>query len=290
MGWKFLLDKPTYDFSRLGTDSSTNSGNGTSYTRTEDASTGKGNWSVNFDNLTVDGATVSGTSVISGKSMCSTTTGTQNQSGNPVDSKGANCWCQATGYKPGNSSTVYAPAAPRWVFHDTNGSASACANDCASYCGYNVRRSSAFRSGVFRPTYDFSKIGTSTNGDSYTRTENTTTGKGNWSVNFTDLTVDGATVSGTSVISGISMCSTTTGTYANTGNPVDSNGANCWCQATGYKPGDSSTVYSPGVSRWVFRYTYSSASDCAGSCAYDCGRYVRNLSDFRSGVFGSTGN
>ena len=54
----------------------------------------------------------------------------------------------------------------------------------------------------------------------------------------------------------------------------------CWCKM-------ESVDGEPAVSRWVFRISSSSASACAANCAYACGNYVRNNSDFRSGVFGS---
>lgn len=74
--------------------------------------------------------------------------------------------------------------------------------------------------------------------------------------------------------SGIDADYATSGAGASAnGNPP---GANCYCKMTG-----------PAVSRWVFRISDSSASDCAGHCADACGRRVRNGSDFRSGVFGS---
>lgn len=55
---------------------------------------------------------------------------------------------------------------------------------------------------------------------------------------------------------------------------------NCWCKM-------ESVGGEPAVSRWVFLGSVSSASDCAGSCAFYCGISVPSNSDFRSGVFGS---
>lgn len=56
----------------------------------------------------------------------------------------------------------------------------------------------------------------------------------------------------------------------------------CYCKMDSVDGTDVSAV-----SRWVFSYSFSSASVCADYCAYLCGLYVRDASDFRSGVFWS---
>ena len=56
----------------------------------------------------------------------------------------------------------------------------------------------------------------------------------------------------------------------------ETNGEHCWCKMT-----------HPAASLWVFRNTFSSASDCASSCAYRCGYDVQAYSAMRSGLFGS---
>ena len=72
------------------------------------------------------------------------------------------------------------------------------------------------------------------------------------------------------------MSSETNGEYAEPGNPSPKHGSNDWV----------SFVFANGIkTRWVFRGSHSSASDCADLCAYDCGVYVRGLSEFRSVVF-----
>ena len=74
------------------------------------------------------------------------------------------------------------------------------------------------------------------------------------------------------------MSSETNGEYAKAGNPSPKHGSNGWV----------SFVFANGIeTRWVFFYSYSSASFCADDCADACGYYVRAYSDFRSGVFGS---
>ena len=60
------------------------------------------------------------------------------------------CWCQATGYKATNQSTIQRPLSSiAWVFDDFYGAASGCANNCATICANSVRRNSAFRAAVF---------------------------------------------------------------------------------------------------------------------------------------------
>jgi len=61
------------------------------------------------------------------------------------------CWCQATGYKATNQSTIQRPLSSlAWVFLNAYGSASDCAYGCATYCAYRVRGDSAFRAAVFK--------------------------------------------------------------------------------------------------------------------------------------------
>ena len=59
----------------------------------------------------------------------------------------------------------------------------------------------------------------------------------------------------------------------------ETNGLYCWCKMT-----------HPAASLWVFRNSYSSASDCANGCASDCGNYARTFSGLRAGLFGSVRN
>ena len=74
------------------------------------------------------------------------------------------------------------------------------------------------------------------------------------------------------------MSSETGGKYAKPGNPSPKHGKNAWVQF----------VFANGIeTRWVFLYSYSSASDCAVHCANRGGFSVHDLFFFRSGVFGS---
>ena len=62
------------------------------------------------------------------------------------------CWCQATGYKATNQSTIQRPLSSlAWVFLLDRGSASDCAYNCAAFCAIYVRRNSAFRAAVLAP-------------------------------------------------------------------------------------------------------------------------------------------
>ena len=99
-------------------------------------------------------------------------------------------------------------------------------------------------------------------------------GAGEWKTNFSYGTVKG-----------IAKCSSTNGTYAQTGTPSDTDGQYCWCQATSYTATGSSqcNVASPS---WVFYNGRGSASNCASYCALGCTNGVRNNSDFRRALFG----
>jgi len=65
----------------------------------------------------------------------------------------------------------------------------------------------------------------------------------------------------------------------------------CWCQATGYKAANQSTIQRPLSSlAWVFRYDGGAASDCAAYCAASCALSVRWNSAFRAAVFAGSGS
>ena len=74
------------------------------------------------------------------------------------------------------------------------------------------------------------------------------------------------------------LSSKTTGNYARSGTPSATHGPNAWVRFM---------LANGRQTPWVFRYSSSSASICAGYCGTDCGNTVRNASDFRSGVFRS---
>lgn len=63
---------------------------------------------------------------------------------------GRYCYCRATEFLPTGSSKIYEAVASRWVFRDDRGSASYCANSCATECGNVVRSYSPLRVNLFR--------------------------------------------------------------------------------------------------------------------------------------------
>lgn len=77
---------------------------------------------------------------VSGVAVCNDTSGSYGVASNAeqYETGGVKCWCKMTH-----------PAVSRWVFYDSDSSASDCADFCAYRCGYSVRYSSFFRSGVF---------------------------------------------------------------------------------------------------------------------------------------------
>ena len=83
-------------------------------------------------------------------------------------------------------------------------------------------------------------------------------------------------------ISGIGICSSTSGssvgqtaTELDTSSTSDDN-KHCWCKMT-----------SPAVSRWVFSSSRPSNGNCAQICAHGCAYHVLNNAAFRSALFGS---
>ena len=93
------------------------------------------------------------------------------------------------------------------------------------------------------------------------------------------------TSSGTSVaISGISQCSSTSGSsVGQKATALKISGGTddkyCWCK-----------MVSPAVSSWVFRNAYVSASNCANGCAYACAGSAAHGASFRSALFSGLGD
>ena len=125
-------------------------------------------------------------------------------------------------------------------------------------------------------TYDFSTL------DADEETDDATFDLSNmtWTTNFSYGDV-----------SGVALCSATSGTEYTAGTPDESAaGGNCWCKATGYKPSGSNTTYENSSSSvWVYMFNYvSSLPECMDSCAADCAGGVRGSADFRRALFGIT--
>ncbi len=150
-----------------------------------------------------------------------------------------------------------------------------------------TRTGYTFKGWRVRPTYDFSTIPTSSHGDERwgkDQNEDSTytcwyrSGVGNISSSgnipcdsrFDDLMQKEWKVSfGTSYVYGMAKCSETQGGVLN--NISNVVGRYCWCKATGYKPSDENTIYSPSeVLPWYFRYELADATYCAFRCAYNC--------------------
>jgi hypothetical protein len=111
----------------------------TGYTEAHAASTGDtvpmtGSWAV----WGCSGG--SGIKRFAGISYCSSTNDgkSQNQQGDPGNTKGKYCWCMLTN-----------PAASAWVFQNAHDSAGNCSQYCANYCASYARILSVFRSALF---------------------------------------------------------------------------------------------------------------------------------------------
>ena len=94
------------------------------------------------------------------------------------------------------------------------------------------------------------------------------------------------TSSGTSVaISGISQCSSTSGSsVGQKATALKISGGTddkyCWCK-----------MVSPAVSSWVFTHgANGSASSCANNCAHRCAYYAASNASFRSALFSGLGD
>jgi len=91
-------------------------------------------------------------------------------------------------------------------------------------------------------------------------------------------------------IKGEALCSSTNGTYAQTGTPTETGGGQyCWCKPTGFAEPNSSTYQNVSSSSWVFFNGIDDAGYCAYGCAASCAYYVSDNADFRRAVFGVTG-
>ncbi len=149
-------------------------------------------------------------------------------------------------------------------------------------------------------TYNLSTLNTSTNGEVYYAITNSGTCYyriASMSLsstmscsdsNYSDLTAGHwKTEFSYGTVYGDSKCSTTTGTLAKAGNPVDTAGIECWCRATGFTPDGENMLYYSPVSLWVFRHSHDSTSECASGCTYYCSSRVLGTSSFRAGLYGS---
>ena len=71
-------------------------------------------------------------------------------------------------------------------------------------------------------------------------------------------------------IKGLAKCSETNGGYrGSSGNPSDTEGANCWCSVIGFTPAGGEYCSSMSK-RWAFYYRYGQPEYCLNGCARDC--------------------
>ena len=86
---------------------------------------------------------------------------------------------------------------------------------------------------------------------------------------------------------GTSGCSTTSGTWGQSGTPViGTTGQYCWCKAMGYKPNGSNIVNGPlSALSWVFFDDHGSAVACARNCVPYCAFSAVTYSAFRGALF-----
>ena len=122
------------------------------------------------------------------------------------------------------------------------------------------------------------------NDDKYGLTKN-----GEWAVEWNDY----------GTLRGTAQCSSRSASYSwddetekyvlqpdgTTSTLPDAEGEFCWCKMTGFTDTDGNET--PAASLWVFNGTNSSASGCAGNCAYACGSVVSYNSAMKSALFGS---
>ena len=111
--------------------------NGTSATRDES----QHRWRVEFSY-----------GVVSGRSLCSSTSAAQVENINTTNNSGGYCWCRAEDFIPAGSDIIYEVASPRWVNHIYNAgnmNLNLCKGYCANMCSNEVRDTASFRGDLF---------------------------------------------------------------------------------------------------------------------------------------------
>jgi len=92
-------------------------------------------------------------------------------------------------------------------------------------------------------------------------------------------------------VRGVALCSSTSGTYPNTGTPDETGTGDtryCWCKPTGFAEPNSSTYTNVASPSWFFRNGFGNADRCARDCAYYCAYGVNGIYDFRPAIYGIT--
>jgi len=93
---------------------------------------------------------------------------------------------------------------------------------------------------------------------------------------------------------GMSMCSSTSGTNGEIGNPVElADGLHCWCKSTGYIPHGTNTKYAPISAGWVYQSSClngeTGRSLCKWVCALRCSSYITTRRNYQNQLNGLLG-
>lgn len=203
---------------------------------------------------------------VTGEFLCSADGATNSADiGNPSCASGDNCWCRVTGYKEkDNNYLINGP----WVFL-TRTETDACGKECARSCSNfdKIADEKDFRAALYNMVVEReSIIVTGFISESGMIAEN----QGVYGLS--EPNTWGASFSAGKV-TGVAMCSITTGTAARVGNPSSTNGGNCWCRATGYTP-SGETLRTTSSTQWVFQS--SIGSGCNVNCAENCVKELKN--------------
>ena len=256
------------------------------------------------------GVTWSNGDKVTGVALCSQTSGTYPNTGTPDETGSGEtqyCWCKATHYTANNAQQC-SLSSPSWVFYGGNGSAVTCADLCAYSCANIVQGGPAFRVASFGSNVenvavaqclipstdvhnipieesigclDINGVGYCTAGNGYDQNAPNygISDPGEW----------GLTWSNGDKVTGVALCSQTSGTYATTGTPDETGSGEtryCWCKATHYTANNAQQC-SLSAPAWVFRSADGSAASCAYDCANSCAADVRFDVVFRAASFGS---
>ena len=106
--------------------------------------------------------------------------------------------------------------------------------------------------------------------------------------NLTEDNTWGASWENGDKVTGVALCSQTSGTYATTGTPDETGSGTtryCWCKATHYTANNAQQC-SLSAPAWVFYSYYYSVAECAYDCAYYCSSLLLSNSVIRAAVLG----
>ena len=200
----------------------------------------------------------------------------------------------------------------RWYNGNTLMNVQSSANTCVYDGTLTIPQNAPTRTGytfagwTVQPEYDFSTLPTNEGG-----TESYSIGNVGWCTHYVGgvyieswdtCTVEGLndltngewkTIFSWGTLYGMSMCSSTSGTNGDIGNPVESSdGWYCWCKATGYVPHGTNTKYAPISAGWVFQSKSLGASNnnlCQWVCPSRCGTWITEKSFYQTQLNGLLG-